>query len=443
METTETVNTSLQPPDAAVARQATEPTRLVLQRRLDMLGPRAVASVVFLVYGLVLAAFIAAGHDPRNLEMQGRRFVAQGGLASAVIRLDPSYIYPGGDIGYDGQFYSYIALDPLHAAAHIDDPAGRMGRIIYPLLARLLAFGQPALIPWTLIAVNWLAVVGGTWLAALWLARRGVSPWWALIYGLSGGLCIGFALDLTEPLAYALALAGLLALDSAQDEGNGHVERSRLLTAGVLFALAALTRETALAFPVAVALAWLLQRRAGAERTEPRHGWSHWLQTSRWQESAALLTLAVAPYFVWKLALHVWIGGNVAPKNWLPAPYPFAGLIALWPWAPQQQLALLLVAIPALVAMPLAVAALRRTHGHSGVAWALALNILWLVVFLPRDSWVDTDAAVRISNGVALAAVLCIPLWTRRQRGALLAIGVAWCLLTLPILFNLVTIGLI
>jgi len=277
METAEAVNTSLHPPDAALARQETEPRRLGLQRRLGALGPRAIAGVVFLVYSLVLMAFIAAGHDPRNLEMQGRRFVALCGAASGVIRLDPGYTYPGGDIGYDSQFYSYIALDPLHAAAHIDDPGGRMGRIIYPLVARLLAFGQPVLIPWTLIAVNWLAIAGGTWLAALWLARRGVSPWWALIYGLSSGLCLSFTLDLTEPLAYALALAGLLTLDGSLDEGARRVAPSRLLAAGILFALAGLTRETALAFPAAVSLAWLLQHRAACERTESRCGWRSWL----------------------------------------------------------------------------------------------------------------------------------------------------------------------
>jgi len=38
---------------------------------------------------------------------------------------------------------------------------------------------------------------------AFWLKRRGLSPWFALVYGLYPGLFIAMTLDLTEPLAYA------------------------------------------------------------------------------------------------------------------------------------------------------------------------------------------------------------------------------------------------
>jgi hypothetical protein len=122
-------------------------------------------------------------------------------------------------------------------------------------------------------------------------------------------------------------------------------------------------------------------------------------------------------------------------------PYPFAGLIALWPWNLEQQVALLLVALPARLIAPLTLSALRETRGRSSAAWALALNLLWLVVFLPRDTWVDLIAAMRLSDGIVLAAVLCVPLWTRQRRKWLLVLGAIWCPLTPLLLFSLAYLG--
>lgn len=217
--------------------------------------------------------------------------------------------------------------------------------------------------------------------------------------------------------------------------------RAGARAAGALFALAGLTRETALAFPVAVALAWCLQRRVGVQDGVSRSGRRRWLQWSRWREAATLIALAALPYLAWKLVLRVWPGANGLPDNWLPAPYPFAGLIALWPWNLEQQVARPLVALPALLIAPLALSALRETRGHSSIAWTLALNLLWLVVFLPRDTWVDLIAAMRLSDGIVLAAVLCIPLWTRQRRTWLLVLSAIWCPLTPLLLFSLAYLG--
>ena len=55
-----------------------------------------------------------------------------------------------GSVGYDGQFYYYIAHDPFilgQSYNHIDFPAYRYQRIIYPLTAWLLSFGQPKVDP--------------------------------------------------------------------------------------------------------------------------------------------------------------------------------------------------------------------------------------------------------------------------------------------------------
>ena len=56
-------------------------------------------------------------------------------------------------------------------------------------------------------------------------------------------------------------MAALPVLDRARDATGRPVEWEHLLSAGMLFALAGPTRETALAFPVAVALAWCMRGR--------------------------------------------------------------------------------------------------------------------------------------------------------------------------------------
>src|SRR5690348_16603456 len=132
-------------------------------------SPWVVAGCVLAVYAVWIGAYLLGGHDIRDFINVGTRFLGQSNVSSAI-RDDPTYRYRSPDgIGYDGQFAYYIALDPPNAHVYMDFPAYRYTRILYPMLARALAFGQPALIPYTLLLINYLAVVGGTLALALWL----------------------------------------------------------------------------------------------------------------------------------------------------------------------------------------------------------------------------------------------------------------------------------
>src|SRR5512139_1594311 len=105
------------------------------------LRPWHVVAVIALAYiALTLARY---GGDPMKFVLVGTRY-------------DPGL--PNGTQGYDGQFAYQIARDPLNAARLLDVPAYRYQRILYPLVACAVALGQGNLIPWTLIAVNWLAL---------------------------------------------------------------------------------------------------------------------------------------------------------------------------------------------------------------------------------------------------------------------------------------------
>ncbi len=109
-----------------------------------------------------------------------------------------------GSVGYDGQFYYYIAHDPFILGQnydHIDFPAYRYQRIIYPLATWLLSFGQPPLIPWMMVAVNLLGILLGTWFFILILKHFGLSPWYGLFYPASWGFLLCLLRSLPEPLA--------------------------------------------------------------------------------------------------------------------------------------------------------------------------------------------------------------------------------------------------
>jgi hypothetical protein len=108
------------------------------------------------------------------------RLQAAGWQPVALAELGTRYaqIEPSGSEGYDGQFTYYVAMDPRPEAVapHLDVPAYRYQRILYPLLARALALGQPAWIPWSLILISLIAQAVGTWAVASFLADHGVWP---------------------------------------------------------------------------------------------------------------------------------------------------------------------------------------------------------------------------------------------------------------------------
>jgi len=167
---------------------------------IKRLRPWHVALLICLAY--VLLTLARYNFDPKYFALIGTQY-------------DPGL--SEGRPGYDGQFAYQIARDPLNGWAKIDVPAYRYQRIVYPIVARLLALGHADLVPWTLIVVNIMALTAGVWLTEEVLRHFGVSRWYALIYGLSAGTLMSVRLNLTEPLAYALAQAGvLLALKGSE-----------------------------------------------------------------------------------------------------------------------------------------------------------------------------------------------------------------------------------
>lgn len=331
----------------------------------DRLRPWWVVS--FIALGYLALVVTANDGDPLVLATLGTRF-SEGN--------------PAGNEGYDGQFAYYIAVDPLGGWQRCDVPAYRYQRILYPLLARALALGQESAIPYALPLINLFALGAGTWLAERILCRYGVSRWYAITYGLYAGQLMSVRLDLNEPLAHALVLAAILA-----------IERKRLGWGAALFALAALAKETALVF-VGGYLLYLLVRREGKQM--------------------AWLTLGVGlPFAAWQALLWAWLGrpglgsGGAGATSWEIIPYH-----GLWSLGAVD---LRVLGLLALIMVPLAVIPsvlgmwatardlyYRRWHPFTTMLFANCLVML----FLPQSTYREPYAMLRLTTGLVLATIL-------------------------------------
>ena len=206
--------------------------------------PLVVAATVVAAYA-VWVVWEAAHRPLVQLARVGSEFQGRSAGSPAIDGLDDAVV---DDIGYDGQFFLYIAVDPSGAEGYLDAPAYRYSRIVYPLVARATALGLGDAIPVALTLVGVAGVGIGTLALALLLRGRGLSPWYAAMFGLYPGLFFAVWRGLAEPLAYGLCALGLLAF-----------ERRHLLGSVAVFSFAGLTRETTLLFPLALAV-WIAVR---------------------------------------------------------------------------------------------------------------------------------------------------------------------------------------
>lgn len=183
---------------------------------------------------------------------------------------------PEGTEGYDGQFAYYIAQNPNPevVSSQLDAPAYRYQRILYPILARIMGFGNPDWIPWTLILINFTSHIAATFLLSRYLVGKQFPTRYALIYGLWVGIVIGVGTDLYEPLCYAFLVTALVFRD------KGELGWSNLFLFFALF-----TKETAIPFWVACWVTDITQRGSRSEIFKGLlpgliyAGWQVWLYT--------------------------------------------------------------------------------------------------------------------------------------------------------------------
>src|SRR5574340_257775 len=172
-------------------------------------SPWGPASLAFVAYGIFVLERLRLFHGDVS------RFVAAGDTyftAGPAARVGLTVIHH--NIGYDGQFYYLLALNPFgpHSAlagAMFDTPAYRAQRILYPFLIWLLTLGGHArFVPLAMLLVNFAAVVAVAALASLVARRLGAAASLAAIVVFYPGLLLSLGRDLSEPLALACALGG-------------------------------------------------------------------------------------------------------------------------------------------------------------------------------------------------------------------------------------------
>lgn len=327
-------------------------------------------AVTLLVMVLIVTAVIAGSKgDPLALARLGTRF-SENDLE--------------GTQGYDGQFVYYIARDPRPEAVEpfLDVPAYRYQRILLPVLGWGLSLGNEAALPWVLALLGILTQTAGTWVVGELLARRGVSRWYALTYGLYVGFGLAVRLDLPEPLAYGLVAGAILAL-----------EQNRHRLAWVLFGLALFAKEVTVLFLLAGLLVYVFQH--------------------DWHRAVGLFLSSVLPYAIFQGWLWVTFGQpGVGSGGFMATPFeaiPFMGLLRIGFYSPIYLVIMLIVFGPAVV-LPTVWGVwntLRRwlSGDVNMVVLALFFNAL-VIVFLPFSTFRETGGLLRFTCGLVLAFLL-------------------------------------
>ena len=223
--------------------------------------PGIVAAVVGTVF--VLARLAVAGHG------KIATFVVAGTMYANPAKVPAGLpVRPGG--GYDGQFYYRMALDPLDLARTAFgirlDAISRLGRIGYPAISWLLAFGHASFVPSSLVVVNVLAlallgVAGGA------LVRgSGHHALAGLIFPAYWGYLWTMSRDLTELVTAAFLVGGVVAL-----------RRGSVLWATVLLTGAVLSKETAVVFVAVYGLSRLQSMVRRHDRLPPGRADAVWI----------------------------------------------------------------------------------------------------------------------------------------------------------------------
>ncbi len=198
-----------------VRLQRRQAGRLVVALGSSVVAPVVVAALAFLVIGYGQSKAAGRKHtiDPSVFIKAGSLFEAPALLPHQTVIFRPA--------GYDGQFFFYLAQDPLLtgkaakpdevSSPHIDDLAYRYQRILLPVLGWLTSWGDPQVLQWSLPLINLIAVLGAGFLLARFSVRHGRSPWLSLAFMLSLGVVVGVVDDLSDPLAAGLFVAGVVA----------------------------------------------------------------------------------------------------------------------------------------------------------------------------------------------------------------------------------------
>ena len=250
--------------------------------------PLAAAAIVGVLYGF----FVIALWDARGRDIS--RFVVAGELGVDREQLPEGLTVLPNSAGYDGLSFYRLALNPFTGkqvdfGISLDTPAYRHQRIGYPLLVWLLSGGKPLLVPWTMVLVNYAALLVLAYAGALLSQHFGRHALWAVLIPLYPGFVHSISRDLSEPVACAFGLLAVL-----------FAARSQYALCATFLTCAILTREPFLILAVALAIAHL--------RSQPRR---------------YVFFIPIAVYALWQVILTLHWGVSPLQAGAQPFTLPF------------------------------------------------------------------------------------------------------------------------
>lgn len=301
---------------------------------------------------------------------------------------EKSYVFNNSD-GYDGQFYRYVAHDPLGFKGlwkYVDSPAIRYSRIFIPGLAYLFAGGQDNYIDNAYYVIVAMSLFFGTFWASKWAMLHHRHPAWGLGFLFLPGTVISLWMMTGEIALLAITVAFAYFWRSGR--------RSGLY---ISLVLSALCRETGVILSAGLCIWFLL-------RKEYRHG--------------LIYATALIPAGIWYGYIHTAIPGSssVIP-SWLIS-QPATGIF----WAFFKPAAF---AAPAYILHLVQFLDMISILGMV-ILFVVALRWLWLAHWSP----ITLSAGLHIGLGIVVndATFWRIPLGYTRPFSTLLVLLGLQCL---------------
>lgn len=254
-------------------------------------------SVTMLATAFVYLVYLGYLLNTRNFDVTW--FVLAGDkFSDKNLAFENLKIYPDSQ-GYDGQFYYRLALDPFTDKLEdfgvvFDVPQYRQQRILYPLIVWSMSLGNPYLIPYMLILVNFISLCVIGWCGGYFFKLRNYHSVLGILFPLYYGFFISFALDLVEILEVALLMVAILTL-----------HRNQFFFIFFIL-LAMLAKETALILVVTMIIYQFFRR------------------SNRWP----ILILPILAYLIWR----IWLYQNWSSDNFDAVRYsigfPLSGFLS-------------------------------------------------------------------------------------------------------------------
>jgi hypothetical protein len=291
-------------------------------------------------------------------------------------------------IGYDGQFYFYMAQNPdvilacTHGAYHcpIDANPEREQRILYAMTARLLGLGNAELVHVMLFLIDFASILITVFLVGQLAVAAGASRWLGVAVGIFAGEVMGLLRDLAEPYAVMWSVLAVYLL-----------RKNRPLLCALAVAAAVLTREQLVLVLPLLGLPLVAQR--------------------RWRTALLFAAISLGPFLAWQLELHSLFGrwglaGSFADTRGVRLPFQ-----ALWENHSNSQFGVTVAfaAVPLTMTLVIALASIWRQGPRALLCDPVPLVVLLYAILATLTSyseWGDIWASTRIVAPIAALGVV-------------------------------------